>query len=72
MNKFQKLAQLNKDIELLENAGKIKAADILHQKFIKEAQYAMPFDIQPNDVQPYDVQPYDGKDTNACFSSCTS
>ena len=37
MNKFQKLAQLNKDIELLENAGKIKAADILHQKFIKEA-----------------------------------
>ena len=42
MNKFQKLAQLNKDIELLENAGKIKAADILHQKFIKEAQYAMP------------------------------
>lgn len=42
MNKFQKLAQLNKDIELLENAGKIKAADILHQKFIKEAQYGMP------------------------------
>ncbi len=42
MNKFQKLAQLNRDIELLENAGKIKAADILHQKFIKEAQYMMP------------------------------
>ena len=42
MNKFQKLAQLNRDIELLENAGKIKAAEILHQKFIKEAQYAMP------------------------------
>ncbi len=42
MNKFQKLSQLNKDIELLENAGKIKAADILHKKFIKEAQYAMP------------------------------
>jgi hypothetical protein len=38
MNKFQKLAQLNRDIELLEKAGKIKSADILHQKFIKEAQ----------------------------------
>jgi hypothetical protein len=42
MNKFQKLSQLNKDIELLENAGKLKAADVLHKKFIKEAQYAMP------------------------------
>ena len=38
MNKFQKLAHLNKDIELLENAGKIKAANILHEKFIREAQ----------------------------------
>jgi hypothetical protein len=38
MNKFQKLAQLNKDIELLENAGKIKSANILHKKFIREAQ----------------------------------
>jgi hypothetical protein len=38
MNKFQKLAQLNQDIELLENAGKIKAANILHKKFIREAQ----------------------------------
>ena len=42
MNKFQKLAQLNRDIELLENAGKIKAAEVLHKKFIREAQYAMP------------------------------
>lgn len=42
MNKFQKLSQLNKDIELLENAGKLKAAEVLHNKFIKEAQYAMP------------------------------
>jgi hypothetical protein len=42
MNKFQKLSQLNRDIELLENAGKIKAAEVLHRKFIKEAQYAMP------------------------------
>ena len=38
MSKFQKLADLYQDIELLENAGKIKAADILHKKFMKEAQ----------------------------------
>ena len=42
MSKFKKLSQLNKDIELLEAAGKIKAAEVLHHKFIKEAQYAMP------------------------------
>ena len=42
MNKFQKLSQLNKDIELLESAGKIKAAEVLHKKFIREAQYGMP------------------------------
>ena len=42
MNKFHKLAEINRDIELLENAGKIKAAEILHKKFIKEAQFAMP------------------------------
>lgn len=42
MNKFQKLYQINKDIELLENAGKIKEAEIMHKRFIKEAQYAMP------------------------------
>jgi hypothetical protein len=50
MNKFQKLAQLNRDIELLENAGKIKAAEVLHQKFIKEAQYMpqmMPMMMMP-------------------------
>ncbi len=38
MNKFQKLAQLNKDIEILEANGKFKSASILHDKFIKEAQ----------------------------------
>ena len=38
MNKFQKLAQLNKDIELLENAGKFKAAEVLQNKFVREAQ----------------------------------
>jgi len=42
MNKFQKLSQINKDIELLENAGKIKAAQVLHQKFIREAQVVAP------------------------------
>lgn len=42
MNKLQKLAQLNRDIELLENAGKFKAAEILQKKFVKEAQ-AKPF-----------------------------
>jgi len=38
MNKFQKLAQLNQDIELLENAGKFKAAEVLQRKFVREAQ----------------------------------
>ena len=38
MNKFQKLAQLNRDIELLENAGKFEAAEVLQRKFLKEAQ----------------------------------
>ncbi len=52
MNKFQKLAQLNRDIELLENAGKIKAAEVLHQKFIKEAQFAMPMTYNPFMVNP--------------------
>lgn len=53
MNKFQKLARLNRDIELLENAGKIKAAEVLHQKFIKEAQF-MPMTMAYN---PYMVNP---------------
>jgi len=38
MNKFQKLAQLNRDIEILENAGKFEAAEVLQNKFLKEAQ----------------------------------
>ncbi len=42
MSKFQKLSQINKDIELLESAGEIRAAEIMHRKFIKEAQYMMP------------------------------
>jgi hypothetical protein len=38
MNKFQKLAELYKDIELLEANEKFKAASILHDKFIRVAQ----------------------------------
>jgi len=38
MDKFQKLKELNNDIELLESFGKFKSASILHDKFIKEAQ----------------------------------
>ena len=38
MTKFHKLAQLNKDIELLESYGDFKSADILHNKFIRLAQ----------------------------------
>ena len=42
MNKFQKLAELNKDIELLEAYGKFKSALILHEKFIRVAQEVYP------------------------------
>ena len=42
MDKFQKLSQLSKEIQILETAGKIKSAEILHKKFIKESQYMMP------------------------------
>jgi hypothetical protein len=57
MNKFQKLSQLNKDIELLENAGKIKAAEVLHKKFIREAQYAMPLTYNPMMFNPMMFNP---------------
>ena len=52
MSKFQKLSQLNKDIELLENAGNIRAAEIMHKKFIKEAQYMMPQMMIPQMMMP--------------------
>ena len=38
MATHQELLRLNHDIEVLENAGLIKAASVLHKKFIKEAQ----------------------------------
>lgn len=60
MNKFQKLAQLNEDIELLENAGKFKAAEVLQRKFVREAQAANMYndpalnnDIKLNRYQGY-------------------
>jgi hypothetical protein len=52
MSKFQKLSQLSKDIELLENAGQIRAAEIMHKKFIKEAQYMMPQMMMPQMMMP--------------------
>ena len=56
MNKFEKLAKLNKDIEVLENAGKFKAAEILQKKFLKEAQGFSYPDTSAN----YDVSGYSG------------
>jgi hypothetical protein len=38
MNKFSNLSKLFNEIELLESAGLYKAANILHEKFVKEAQ----------------------------------
>ena len=61
MNKFQKLSQINKDIELLENAGKVKAAEVLHQKFIKEAQVqSSPYQATSNPVQQRTVYKGEG------------
>jgi hypothetical protein len=36
----QELLKLNQEIELLESVGLIKAASVLHKKFIKESQAA--------------------------------
>lgn len=60
MNKFEKLAKLNKDIEVLENAGKFKAAEILQKKFLKEAQAFSYEDTSAN----YDVLGYSGPRQN--------
>lgn len=38
MSTFQKLSQINKDIELLEAFGDIKSANILHKKFLRVSQ----------------------------------
>jgi hypothetical protein len=54
MNKLQKLSQINHDIEILEAAGKIKAAEVLHKKFVKEAQVVAPnrTNYGPSSVNP--------------------
>ena len=52
MSLFQKLSQINKDIVLLESFGDFKAANVLHKKFIREAQ---------NEVEPIS---YSNKDKN--------
>jgi hypothetical protein len=52
MSFFQKLSQINKDIVLLESFGDFKAADVLHKKFIREAQ---------NEVQPISYSTEDKK-----------
>lgn len=51
MSKFQKLSQINNDIELLVDAGKIQAAEVLHQKFIKESQVVLPYKATPSPVR---------------------
>lgn len=38
MASYKELQALNHEIEVLENAGLIKAANVLHKKFVKEAQ----------------------------------
>jgi hypothetical protein len=52
MSFFQKLSQINKDIVLLESFGDFKAADVLHKKFIREAQ---------NEVEPISYSNKDKK-----------
>ena len=47
---FKKLKQLSNDIDLLEQSGKYTAAEVLHKKFIKEAQVV-------NNVQNYQARP---------------
>ncbi len=42
MSKYNSLKKLYSEIELLESAGLIKAANVLHKKFVKEAQQYYP------------------------------
>ena len=50
---FKKLKQLSNDIDLLEQSGKYTAAEVLHKKFIKEAQETQVV----NNVQNYQARP---------------
>jgi len=47
---IEKLKQLSNDIDLLETSGKYSAAEVLHKKFIKEAQ-------EINNVVKYPARP---------------
>jgi len=47
---IEKLKQLSIDIDLLETSGKYSAAEVLHKKFIKEAQAV-------NNVERYQARP---------------
>jgi hypothetical protein len=47
---FKKLKELSNDIDLLEQSGKYSAAEVLHKKFIKEAQTV-------NNIQNYQARP---------------
>jgi hypothetical protein len=47
---IEKLKQLSNDIDLLERSGKYSAAEVLHKKFIKEAQ-------EVKNVQNYQARP---------------
>lgn len=50
---IKKLKQLSNDIDLLEQSGKYTAAEVLHKKFIKEAQETQVV----NNVQNYQARP---------------
>jgi hypothetical protein len=56
MNNFQKLAQLSRDIEILENAGKFDAAEVLQRKFLKEAQADAYMGLATQDAKNFMMQ----------------
>jgi len=60
MNKFQKLSQINKDIEILEASGKFESATVLHNNFLKISNVE-PLDpsVDPSiDIVPPSNYPY--------------
>jgi hypothetical protein len=60
MDKFQKLSQINKDIEILEAAGKFESATVLHNNFLKISNVE-PLDpsVDPSvDIVPPSNYPY--------------
>ena len=48
MSIFQKLSEINKDIELLESASDYKSASILHKKFIKLSETSLDPSVDPS------------------------